>query len=146
MTRKIDAMLTEVERIGQLASDAIKRCQAALHEGKETVDLDDLKTQMRGAFDAYLEADSQIDRIRERVDLVALISETVRLDNRGKNSGGECPLCKGELYVSGMRKFFYCFECKQSGSVFDWIMQRDKAKFAVAVETAAQLVAGHLDE
>ena len=65
-----------------------------------------------------------IEAIKERVDLVELISETVTLQKRGQNFIGLCPFHNEKtpsFNVSPQRGSYYCFGCQAKGDVFDWV-------------------------
>src|SRR5689334_2982068 len=65
--------------------------------------------------------DEVISEIRERVDMVTLVGEYVRLVKRGSNHVGLCPFHAEKtpsFNVSAAHKFFHCFGCKESGDAF----------------------------
>lgn len=82
------------------------------------------------------------EEIRERIDLVAVVSETVKLRRAGSNYQGLCPFHKEKspsFSVSPDKGIFYCFGCKEGGDAFRFVMKRDNVPFPVALEKLAQL-------
>jgi DNA primase len=82
-----------------------------------------------------------IAQVRERTDLVALVSESVpSLKRRGRSFVGLCPFHKektGSFHVNPDRGFFHCFGCKESGSAIDFVMKHDGLTFPEAVRLLA---------
>jgi DNA primase len=80
--------------------------------------------------------------VRDRTDLVALVSEGVpSLKRRGRSWVGLCPFHKeksGSFHVNPDRGFFHCFGCKESGSAIDFVMKHDGATFPEAVRSLAE--------
>lgn len=64
--------------------------------------------------------------LRDSTDIVALIGEYVRLEERGGNHVGLCPFHADVVptfNVSAANKFFHCFGCKASGDVIAFVMR-----------------------
>jgi DNA primase len=75
------------------------------------------------------------------VDVVDLISQTVALKRRGRKFVGLCPFHQEKtpsFTVDPVKQAFYCFGCKASGSVFDFVMKRDRVEFKEALEILAR--------
>jgi DNA primase len=82
-----------------------------------------------------------IAQVKERTDLVALVSETVRLTRRGPKFLGLCPFHKEKtpsFNVNPERGFFHCFGCKESGGPIDFVMKMDGLTFPEAVRILAE--------
>jgi len=80
-----------------------------------------------------------IDRIRARIDLVALIGETVKLQRRGASHVGLCPFHQEKspsFNVHGDRGFYYCHGCKAGGDCFKFVELTEGLSF---VETLRKL-------
>jgi len=81
-----------------------------------------------------------IARLREAVDIVAVIGEVVTLRKVGRNHVGLCPF-HGEktpsFSVSRDKGTYYCFGCKRGGDAIDFLMEHDRLSFAEAVERLA---------
>lgn len=79
--------------------------------------------------------------VRDRADIVALVGETVKLTKRGRAHLGLCPFHKEKspsFSVNAERGFFYCFGCKENGSVIDFVMKLEGKTFPEAVRDLAE--------
>src|SRR5205085_11371636 len=75
------------------------------------------------------------------VGVVDVYSQTVALNRRERKFAGLCPfhLEKTPSFtVDPVKQAFYCFGCKASGSVFDFVMKRDRVEFREALEILAR--------
>jgi DNA primase len=82
-----------------------------------------------------------IATIRDRVEIVAIVSETVKLTRKGRSYVGLCPFHKEKspsFNVNAERGFFYCFGCKEKGSAFDFVMKAEGLTFPEAVRRLAE--------
>jgi DNA primase len=87
--------------------------------------------------------DGVISEIRERVDMVTLVGEYVRLTKRGANHVGLCPFHAEKtpsFNVSAANKFYHCFGCKESGDAFSFVMRMEGVSFPQAARTLAERV------
>jgi DNA primase len=84
-----------------------------------------------------------IDDIRNRSDIVAVISEYVALKKRGRNYLGLCPFHSektASFTVSAEKQMFHCFGCGEGGNIFSFLMKIENIGFAEAVaELGAKL-------
>lgn len=83
---------------------------------------------------------SDIEAVRERTDIVQLISEYVPLKKSGRQFRGPCPFHKEKdpsFYVDPAKAVYHCFGCKVGGNSFDFVMKADGLKFNEAVERLA---------
>jgi DNA primase len=79
--------------------------------------------------------------VRLRTDIVALISEYVKLRKTGKNYVGLCPFHEektGSFTVDPDKQLFYCFGCGTGGNAFTFLMKREGLTFPEALEKLAQ--------
>ncbi len=85
-------------------------------------------------------ADSK-DRVRDAVDMVALVSAKTELRRAGVNSYfGVCPFHDertGSFHVSPDEKLYHCFGCQASGDLFDFVMETEGVDFKGALEVLA---------
>ncbi len=85
-------------------------------------------------------ADSR-DRVREAVDIVALVSTRTELRKAGVDSYfGLCPFHQERtpsFHVRPDEKHYHCFGCQASGDPFDFVMQTEGLDFKGALETLA---------
>ncbi|MBB4664800.1 DNA primase [Conexibacter arvalis] len=86
-------------------------------------------------------ADSK-DRVRDAVDMIALVSTRTELRRAGHNSYfGRCPFHDertGSFHVRPEEKHYHCFGCQESGDPFDFVMQTEGLDFRGALESLAQ--------
>jgi DNA primase len=91
-----------------------------------------------------------IDQIKERIDVVEFISAHVQLRKTGRNFIGFCPFHPNTktpaFYVFPDTQSYHCFGCKASGTVFDFLMQREGLDFRAALEQLAQRAGVQLRE
>ena len=85
-------------------------------------------------------ADSR-DRVRDAVDMVALVESKVELRRAGVNSYfGRCPFHEEHtpsFHVRPDEKHYHCFGCSESGDPFDFAMQTEGLDFKQALESLA---------
>ena len=81
-----------------------------------------------------------LDEIRNRIDIVALISEYVPLKKSGKGHKGLCPFHQEKtpsFMVDSQRQIFHCFGCGEGGNIYTFIMKIEKLNFPEAVRLLA---------
>jgi DNA primase len=90
------------------------------------------------------------DQIKERIDVVEFISAYVQLRKSGRNFVGFCPFHSNTrtpaFYVFPDTQSYHCFGCKASGTVFDFLMQREGLEFRDALEQLAKRAGVELRE
>ena len=82
----------------------------------------------------------QIEEIKNKTDIVQLISEAVTLKKAGRNFKGLCPFHEEKspsFMVSPERQMFKCFGCQIGGDVFKFIMERERLEFGEALRLLA---------
>jgi DNA primase len=82
-----------------------------------------------------------VQEIKERLDIVEVIGDYVRLRKVGKNFRGLCPFHNEKtpsFYVSPERQTFHCFGCGHGGDVFTFIMDVENLEFREALEILAK--------
>lgn len=98
-------------------------------------------------------SDHQLEELRARADLVAMVGRRVTLRRSGKDFVGLCPF-HGEkspsFYVVPPKQLWHCFGCGATGDVFGFYMKLDGLSFVetvqlVAKETGVILVDEKLD-
>lgn len=86
-------------------------------------------------------ADSTAERVKERIDLVALIQESLPLKRAGSNFKARCPFHEEDtpsFIVSPSRQTYHCFGCSKHGDCFTWLMEREGMSFPEALRVLAQ--------
>jgi DNA primase len=87
---------------------------------------------------------SVVDDIKSRIDLVELISETVKLRKSGRTFTGLCPFHAHKNNTPSFAVWpesgnWRCFgQCNEGGDAFKFIMKRDGLDFAEALRLLAQ--------
>nr|MBP8934007.1 DNA primase [Candidatus Atribacteria bacterium] len=80
--------------------------------------------------------DQTLEEIKNRIDIVELISGYVDLKPAGKNYRGLCPFHEEKtpsFVVSPEKGIFHCFGCGVGGSIFNFIMKVENLSFQDAV-------------
>ncbi len=82
-----------------------------------------------------------LDELRRRIDIAAVVGQTVALRRQGARLVGLCPFHNEKspsFSVSPERGLFYCFGCHAGGDAIDFVMRRDNLSFPEAAEVLAQ--------
>lgn len=91
-----------------------------------------------------------IAQVRDRTDIVAVISEAVpSLKKQGRKFVGLCPFHKektGSFHVNPDRNFFHCFGCHEAGGAIDFVMKNDGYTFPEAVRVLAERLGLQIEE
>jgi len=83
---------------------------------------------------------SDVERVREAVDIVAVVSRYVALREAGGQMVGLCPFhedTKPSFSVSPTKQLFYCFGCGAGGNVFTFLTQIEGLTFGEALRKLA---------
>ncbi len=81
-----------------------------------------------------------LQEIRDKVDLVEIISRHVALKKRGRNFVGLCPFHNEKtpsFSVNPELQIFKCFGCGESGDVFTYVQKTEGLTFPETVESLA---------
>lgn len=84
-----------------------------------------------------------VENIRQRTDIVQLISDYVTLQKKGRNYVGFCPFHRESdpsFTVTPDKQIFYCFGCNAGGNVFKFIMLQHNLSFPEAVKMLGEKV------
>lgn len=83
----------------------------------------------------------QASEIREKIDIVAFISEYLPLKKMGRNFKANCPFHTENtpsFVVSPERQIWHCFGCGKGGDVFTFLMQYENMEFPEALRSLAK--------
>jgi len=83
----------------------------------------------------------QVAQIREKIDLVSLISEFIPLKKMGRNYKCPCPFHNEKspsFVVSPERQIWHCFGCGKGGDVYTFLMEYERLEFPEALRMLAQ--------
>ncbi|WP_448376812.1 DNA primase [Fervidobacterium sp.] len=84
-----------------------------------------------------------IEKIREKNDIVEVISEYVNLQKVGSNYRGLCPFhveTSPSFYVSPQKNMFHCFGCGASGDVIKFVQEIENISYVDAVKKLGERV------
>jgi DNA primase len=83
----------------------------------------------------------KIEEIKQRADIVQLVSEYVTLKKAGRNFLGLCPFHKEKtpsFTVSRDKQMFYCFGCGEGGHALTFLMKASNMTFPEAARHLAK--------
>lgn len=82
-----------------------------------------------------------LEELRERADIVSVVSRYVQLNQKGGRYWGLCPF-HGEktasFSVNPQRQAYYCFGCHAGGSAINFVMEMEHLEFRDAVRQLAE--------
>lgn len=87
--------------------------------------------------------DEDIERLREQVDIVDVISDYVQLKKAGRLFKGLCPFHDEKtpsFMVDPAKQLYHCFGCGEGGNVFTFLRKKEGLEFREAVERLASRV------
>lgn len=91
---------------------------------------------------AYI-SDQELNELREKVDIVEIISNYIPLTPKGKNFFGVCPFHADHspsMSVSREKQMYKCFSCGAAGNVFTFIQNYENVPFYEAAQLLANKV------
>ena len=91
---------------------------------------------------AYI-SNEVINEIRNKTDIVDIVSKYVTLNKAGKNYIGVCPFHDDHspsMSVSPEKQIFTCFSCGATGNVFTFVSDFEKITFAEAVRLLGEKI------
>lgn len=89
----------------------------------------------------YPGTDTWVDKVRQAVDIVDVVSRTVPLKKKGRHLWGLCPFHSEKtpsFSVDPDQQLFYCFGCHAGGTVFTFLMRLGGKEFRDVVEELAE--------
>ena len=82
-----------------------------------------------------------INEIRQKIDIVEVISDYIPLIQKGRNYFGICPFHDDNhpsMSVSREKQIYKCFSCGASGNVFNFLMDYEHITFAEALRMMSE--------
>lgn len=86
-------------------------------------------------------SDRDLEEIKNRLDIVDLISEYVTLKHAGQNWKGLCPFHTEKtpsFTVSPSKQIYHCFGCNSGGDIFSFLVKYENVTFPEAVNILAK--------
>lgn len=83
----------------------------------------------------------QASQVREKIDIVSLISEYIPLKKAGRNFTSVCPFHNENspsFVVSPERQIWHCFGCGKGGDAFSFLMEYENLEFIEALRILAK--------
>ena len=93
--------------------------------------------------------EDKIQEIRERIDIVELVSSYLPLKRSGANHLGLCPFHSEKtpsFNVNAPRQIFHCFGCGVGGDVFSFVMRMEGLSFPEALRRLAERAGVEIEE
>ena len=85
--------------------------------------------------------EDKISEIKNTVDIVDIISDSVLLKKKGRNFVGLCPFHSEKtpsFTVSSEKQIFHCFGCGTGGNAFNFLMKQEGLTFPEAARALAK--------
>lgn len=85
-------------------------------------------------------SDETIEKVKDRCDILEIVSDYVPLKKSGANYLGLCPFHNEKtpsFTVSDTRQFYHCFGCGEGGDSISFIMKKENMDFVEAVKFLA---------
>lgn len=83
----------------------------------------------------------QVSQVREKTDIINLLSEYLPLKKAGRNFKTNCPFHSEKtpsFVISPERQIWHCFGCGKGGDVFTFLMEYENMEFPEALRTLAK--------
>ncbi len=83
----------------------------------------------------------QVQQIKDKLDIVSLVSEYTPLKKAGNNFKANCPFHNEKspsFVVSQERQMWHCFGCAKGGDIYTFLMEYEKVEFFEALRILAK--------
>lgn len=91
----------------------------------------------------------QVQQIRDKIDIVSLISEYLHLKKMGRNFKTPCPFHNEKtpsFVVSPERQIWHCFGCQKGGDAYTFLMEYENLEFVEALRILAKKAGIQIEE
>jgi len=92
---------------------------------------------------------SSVQKIKERLSIVDVVSSYISLEKAGKNYKAKCPFHNEKtpsFFVSPDRGTYYCFGCNAKGDIFSFVEKFEGTDFLGALKILADRAGVDLEE
>ncbi|API89551.1 DNA primase [Marinilactibacillus sp. 15R] len=90
-----------------------------------------------------------VTQIREKSDIVNVVSQYVQLKKSGQNHFAHCPFHEDKtpsFSVNEKKQIFHCFSCGRGGNVFSFLQEMEGISFPEAVIKSAEIADVPIDQ
>ncbi len=94
-------------------------------------------------------ADNTLQEIKDKLDIVEVISSYIPAKKSGANYKASCPFHNektASLMISPQKQIWHCFGCGEGGDVFGFVMRYENLEFREALQQLAQKAGVQLPE
>lgn len=94
-------------------------------------------------------ADNTLQEIKDRLDVVEIISSYIPTKKSGANYKATCPFHNektASLMISPQKQIWHCFGCGEGGDIFGFVMRYENLEFREALQQLAQKAGVQLPE
>lgn len=90
-----------------------------------------------------------VEEVRERINIIDVVSPYVQLKKQGRNLFGKCPFHEERtpsFSVNEEKQIFHCFSCGRGGNAFSFLMEIENMSFPQAVAKLAPQAGVSIDD
>ena len=90
-----------------------------------------------------------VDDIRQKTDIVDIVSQHLQLRKSGQNHFAHCPFHEDKtpsFSVNDQKQIFYCFSCGRGGNVFNFLREIEGISYPEAILKTAELIHYPIDQ
>lgn len=102
-----------------------------------------------GGIDLVRIPEETVTQIREKSDIVNVVSQYVQLKKSGQNHFAHCPFHEDKtpsFSVNEKKQIFHCFSCGRGGNVFSFLQEMEGISFPEAVIKSAEIADVPIDQ